>query len=371
MGPIINAKATVDAVKAIAIYLPQFHPIPENDQWWGTGFTEWRNVTRARPLFAGHYQPHLPSDLGFYDLRLAESRAAQAAMARAHGLHGFCYYHYWFNGRRILQRPFAEVLASGDPDFPFCLCWANENWTRRWDGSEKEILLHQDYSLADDEEHLLSLLPAFHDPRYIRIDDKPVFLVYRVSELPEPAQTAALWRKLAERNGLPGLYLISVQAHEITDPRDYGFDAALEFQPSWPMLLELEQQKPSLRDHLKGKWRNESPAKKIHFVYDYAKVCQAALQRPVPAYVQYPCVNPSWDNTARRRWGGVILQESSPALYGQWLNNTIARMPEMNLAAPFLFINAWNEWAEGNHLEPDLRWGNAYLQETQRALLPR
>jgi lipopolysaccharide biosynthesis protein len=358
----------MESIKAIAIYLPQFHPIPENDQWWGKGFTEWRNVTRARPLFPGHYQPHLPADLGFYDLRLAETRVAQAAMAREHGIHGFCYYHYWFNGRRILERPFAEVLDSGQPDFPFCLCWANENWTRRWDGSEQEILLHQNYSLADDEQHFLSLLPAFQDPRYIRIDGKPIFLVYRVTHLPEPSRTADLWQKLAKSHGLPGIHLISVQSQEITDPRNFGFDAALEFQPSWLMLLNLEQQKPTLKERIKGKWRKESPAKRIHFVCDYGSVCEAALQRPVPDYVQYPCVNPSWDNTARRRWGGVILQDSSPSLYGRWLSDTIQRMPELNLPAPFLFINAWNEWAEGNHLEPDLRWGSAYLQETRRAL---
>lgn len=354
--------------QAIAIYLPQFHPIPENDRWWGQGFTEWRNVSRARPLFPGHYQPHLPADLGFYDLRLPESRTAQAALARLHGIGGFCYYHYWFNGRRILERPFAEVLASRQPDFPFCLCWANENWTRRWDGSEQEILLQQNYSLADDEQHFHSLLPAFQDPRYIRINDKPVFLVYRITELPQPAQTAQLWRDLARLNGLSDLYLISVQAHAIRDPREFGFDAALEFQPSWPMLLNLQQQRPTLKDRLKGRWRRESPAKKIHFVYDYQQVCQAALQRPVPDYVQYPCVNPGWDNTARRRWGGVILQNSTPQLYGDWLSATLARMPIMNLEAPMLFINAWNEWAEGNHLEPDLRWGNAYLEVTQKAL---
>ena len=184
----------MNSAKAIAFYLPQYHPIPENDQWWGKGFTEWRNVTRARPLYPRHYQPHLPADLGFYDLRLPEVRQAQAELAHAFGLHGFCYYHYWFNGRRVLQRPFEDVLASGEPDFPFCLCWANENWTRRWDGSDDEILLEQIYSEQDDRDHLLSLLTAFRDPRYIRIEGKPLFLVYRTSALPHPARTAEIWR---------------------------------------------------------------------------------------------------------------------------------------------------------------------------------
>lgn len=355
--------------QAIAIYLPQFHPIPENDRWWGQGFTEWRNVIRARPLFTGHYQPHIPADLGFYDLRLAESRAAQVALASLHGISGFCYYHYWFNGRRILERPFTEILESGEPDFPFCLCWANENWTRRWDGLDQEILLEQHYSTEDDEQHFLSLLPAFMDSRYIRVADMPVFLVYRISQLPNPAQTAERWRALARKHGLPGLMLISVQAHKILDPRDFGFDAAMEFQPSWDMLRDLKKLKPSLRDHLRGRWRNESPAKKIHAVFDYAEVCQAALSRPIPDYIEYPCVTPGWDNTARRRWGGTILQGSTPELYEQWLRKTIHKMASSHLPAPLLFINAWNEWAEGNHLEPDLRWGRAYLEATQKALL--
>jgi len=191
-------------IRAIALYLPQFHPVPENDEWWGRGFTEWRNVAKAKALFPGHYQPHLPADLGFYDLRLPEVREAQAELASQHGIHGFCYYHYWFNGRRILERPFNEVLESGKPDFPFCLCWANENWTRVWDGGERNVLLEQHYSFEDDLAHIRSLIPAFKDPRYIRINGKPLFLVYRTELLPDPAKTAALWQKEAIKAGLPG-----------------------------------------------------------------------------------------------------------------------------------------------------------------------
>ena len=356
--------------KAIAFYLPQFHPIPENDLWWGKGFTEWRNVVNAGKRFTGHYQPHLPSDLGFYDLRLPEAREAQAKLASQFGIHGFCYYHYWFNGRRILERPFQDVFESGEPKLPFCLCWANENWTRRWDGSEDEILLHQDYNEEDDIAHIHTLMPYFRDSRYIKIDNKPVFLVYKTSELPEPSRTAARWRSIAKNNGIDDLYLVLVESREnnIIDPSTIGFDASLEFQPCWPLLDTLARKNPSPREILKGKWRNESPGKKIHNVYDYGSVCQAALARPLPPYLRFPCVTPSWDNTARRKWGGVVLEGSTPELYGDWLRKTIARMESMQLPEPLIFINAWNEWAEGNHLEPDQRWGTQYLDQTLCAL---
>jgi len=356
--------------KAIAFYLPQYHPIPENDAWWGKGFTEWRNVVNARRRFSGHYQPHLPSELGFYDLRLPEAREAQAKLASQFGIHGFCYYHYWFNGRRILERPFQEVFELGEPSLPFCLCWANENWSRRWDGSEDEILLRQDYHEEDDIAHIQSLIPCFSDPRYIRIEDKPVFLVYKTSDLPNPRRTAAQWRSVAKNNGLKDLYLILVESREnnIIDPRIIGFDASLEFQPCWPILDTLVPKTPSLRERLIGKWQNESPGKKVHHVFDYDSLCHAALARPLPSYLRFPCVTPSWDNTARRKWGGVVLENSTPELYGDWLDKTIARMETMRLPEPLIFINAWNEWAEGNHLEPDQRWGTGYLEQTLRAL---
>src|SRR6266446_2869134 len=201
----------MDNVRVIAFYLPQFHPIPENDAWWGKGFTEWTNVTKARPLFRGHYQPHLPADLGFYDLRVAESREAQADLARQYGITGFCYYHYWFAGKRLLHRPFDEVLTSGRPDFPFCLCWANENWTRVWDGGGSEVLMEQTYSEQDDRAHIQALMPAFADTRYFRIDGRPLFLVYRTELLPEPARTADIWRSEVSKAGLGDLYLARVE----------------------------------------------------------------------------------------------------------------------------------------------------------------
>jgi lipopolysaccharide biosynthesis protein len=222
-------------VKLITFYLPQYHPVQENNEWWGKGFTEWTNVTKAQPLFSGHYQPQLPADLGFYDLRLPEVRQAQADLAKEYGIHGFCYYHYWFNGRRILERPFNEVLASGKPDFPFCLCWANENWTRTWDGLEKKILLEQNYSEEDDRQHIRSLARAFQDERYIRVGNKPLFLVYKASRIPNPLKTTSIWREEAKKMGIEDLFLCKVEsAHgEHGDPTKSGFDAAVEFQPDW------------------------------------------------------------------------------------------------------------------------------------------
>ncbi len=225
-------------VRTLAFYLPQFHPIPENDAWWGQGFTEWTNVVKAQPQFRGHYQPHLPSDTGFYDLRLPEARQLQADLAQQYGLHGFCYYHYWFNGKRLLERPFQEVLTSGKPDFPFCLCWANEDWTRAWDGRSGEILLQQHYSEQDDREHIRTLAPAFRDPRYVRIENKPLFLVYRASRIPDPLASTTIWREEAHRLGLGELFLAKVESFssEQSDPQALGFDAAVEFQPDWRLL---------------------------------------------------------------------------------------------------------------------------------------
>ena len=227
-----------DALKLIAFYLPQFHPIPENDAWWGEGFTEWRNVANARPLFDGHYQPHLPSSLGFYDLRLPETREAQAELARAHGITGFCYYHYWFSGKQLLERPFEEVLASGRPDFPFCLCWANEPWSRRWDGQEQDVLQPQSYSEEDDRRHIAWLLPAFLDERAIRVDGKPLFLVYQGRELPDPARTVEIWQEAAREAGLPGIHLVSVETgwDEGWDASQVGFDGKVLFQPQFSIL---------------------------------------------------------------------------------------------------------------------------------------
>ena len=353
--------------RLIAFYLPQFHPIPENDAWWGKGFTEWRNVALARPLFPGHYQPHLPADLGFYDLRLADTRESQARMAREYGIHGFCYYHYWFNGKRLLEQPFNAVLHSGTPDLPFCLCWANENWTRRWDGMDNEILAHQEYSIEDDIAHIRSLVPAFKDARYIRVDGKPVFLVYRVNSLPDPQATAQAWRAEALAAGLPGIYLASVASLPKLhfDPRSIGFDASIDFQPDWG---KLSYPKMTLRKRLRRRFIPDSPEFK-HIVRDYEWFANWMMAQPDPDYAEIPCVMPGWDNSARRKIGANIFKSATPEVYGRWLKNAIVKAERRFKGAErIVFINAWNEWAEGAHLEPDLRWGRRYLEETRAAM---
>jgi lipopolysaccharide biosynthesis protein len=357
-----------ESLRAIAFFLPQYHPIPENDEWWGKGFTEWRNVAQAKPLFPGHNQPHVPADLGFYDLRLPEVREAQAELARAHGIHGFCYYHYWFNGRRILERPFNEVLASGKPDFPFCLCWANENWTRIWDGGEHDVLLEQHYNADDDRAHIRALIPAFRDPRYIRIDGRPLFLVYRTELLPDPRGTAELWREEAAKAGLGALYLARVE-NFVTgiDPRTIGFDAAVEFAPHGAFVGKIKFRSPVHRALAR---LGLLPEAYLHSeVVNYRAMMLGMLAKNAPDFKRFRCVSPMWDNTARRRSGARVYVGSTPQLYQQWLSEiarwTIARFrPEERL----VFINAWNEWAEGCHLEPDVKWGRQYLEATNAAL---
>lgn len=368
---------TIPNIRAIAFHLPQFHPIPENDQWWGKGFTEWTNVVKARPLFPGHYQPHLPADLGFYDLRLPEARAAQAELAAEYGIYGFCYYHYWFNGHQVLERPVNEILKSGEPDFPFCFCWANENWTRRWDGLDAEILLEQRHSAEDDLAHIRALLPFFADERYICIDGRPLFAVYCGSKLPDPQRTTEIWRREAERAGLNGLFLVRVESpNEPSDSRQLGFDAALEFQPH---LHRLWMRRKSRRKWWhRHKLGTGEPAFRDHCIFEYGEVMSAALGDPWPLYPRIPCVCPGWDNSPRRKQGSTILLDSTPELYRTWLMEVVNRQRarlrqtfQRNGGAPlesFVFINAWNEWAESNHLEPCQRWGRAYLEATRTAL---
>jgi len=358
--------------KALAFHLPQYHPIPENDEWWGPGFTEWRNVTQAKPLFSDHYQPHFPTDHGYYDLRLPEVRQQQAALARQYGIDGFCYYHYWFTGKQLLQRPVAEILSSGKPDFPFCLCWANENWTRRWDGQDQEVLITQKYSPADDLAHIQALIPYFSDPRYIRIQGKPLFLVYKSSALPDSTATTTLWRQQAHACGLPGLYLVKVESFPTERqrrPELDGFDASLDFQPDWGSLPHPRH--PPRRWYLLKRIGLARPHPfQAENVFTYSEVVASMLARPPVDYPRIPCVVPSWDNTARRRNGGAtILHGSSPESYGYWLRTVLSdRSMLSRLPEPLVFINAWNEWAEGNHLEPDLQWGHGYLEATHQAL---
>jgi lipopolysaccharide biosynthesis protein len=354
----------ISGVRLIAFYLPQFHPIPENDAWWGKGFTEWRNVVNAKPLFRGHYQPHIPADLGFYDLRVPEVRQAQADLAREYGIHGFCYYHYWFNRRRLLERPLDEVLASGKPEFPFCICWANENWTRTWDGKQDNILIAQNYSHEDDVAHIKSLLPYLDDHRYIRVHGKPLLLVYRTELLPDPARTAELWRETSLTAGIGDLYLVTIESFQTRrDPKLLGFDAAVEFPP-----LGLGSSKAAAVQ-LFVKARILSKAYVESNILKYKQAVDRFLNSAEPGYLRFHAVTPGWDNTPRRKKKALILNDSNPEQYGDWLRNVVEQTArKLGGDERLVFINAWNEWGEGNHLEPDQKWGRAYLEATRRAV---
>lgn len=355
-------------VRAFAFHLPQFHRIPENDRWWGDGFTEWTNVRAARPRFPGHQQPHAPAPgVGYYDLLDAETRQRQADQAAEAGLTGFCYYHYWFGGRRLLERPIDEIVRSGRPDRPFLLCWANEAWTRNWDGGSGEVLMPQVHSLDDDLTHIRWLAEIFADPRYARIDGRPAFLVYRASELPDPRRTIDTWRAEADRLGIGELHLARVESgpSEKDDPHDLGFDAAVEFQPDWTRLRPLRLRRGRHWRALRrlGLVSSAYATERIH---DYRDVVDAMLAAPRPPYRRHPGVAARWDNSARRPTGATILREARPEHYERWLRAAVEQA--RSEPDPVVFVNSWNEWAEGAHLEPDQRWGTAYLEATRRAL---
>ena len=348
----------ISDIRAIAIYLPQFHAIPENDEWWGEGFTEWTNVRRAKPQYAGHYQPHIPpADLGYYDLNDSSVMEKQAAMARAAGIEGFCFYYYWFNGRRILNMPTDRLLATGKPDFPFCFCWANENWTRTWDGGDNQILLGQEHSHESDERFILDMLPAFRDPRYIRVDGKPLLVVYRPGLLPDPAATARHWREICRREGIGEIFLGFMLGFEAPLPKDIGFDCAIQMPP-------LRSDAPVINESIKAHDRERFVGevrdyRYLSSMFDPAVICEHL----------WPSVCPSWDNTARRMERGHSWVRSSPEAYHQWLATAVARAQKVLPSQKrFVFINAWNEWAEGCHLEPDEKHGYAWLNATRFAL---
>lgn len=343
-------------VRAIAYYLPQFHPIPENDEWWGKGFTEWTNVANARPNFRGHYQPRLPADLGFYDLRLPEVREQQAQLAKSYGLHGFCYYYYWFAGKKLLERPITEVLRSGAPEFPFCLCWANENWTRRWDGADQEILIAQKPSPADDLMLIRDLLPFFRDSRYIRVEGKPLFIVYHLGALPDARGSGEIWRDCCRRDGIGEIYLCAAGTFDNDDPVRFGFDAMVEFPPHKARTRALMGMHELINPKFTGT------------VIDYNQFVADQIAAPLPDYTLHRTVMPGWDNTPRRTDRGLMFINASPEVYEVWLRAVVAQTVRSRPQGERLvFINAWNEWAEGNYLEPDLKNGRRYLEAVRRA----
>ncbi|MBW4658840.1 MAG: glycoside hydrolase family 99-like domain-containing protein [Drouetiella hepatica Uher 2000/2452] len=359
-----NAETIQEKLRCIAFYLPQYHPIPENDKWWGKGFTEWTNVTRAKPLFPGHYQPHLPADLGFYDLRLPEARHAQADLAKAHGVEGFCYYHYWFNGKRLLERPFNDVLSSGKPDLPFCLCWANEVWSRRWLGEERDILQKQAYSAEDDLNHIRWLMNAFSDSRYIQIKGRPLFLIYRPLDLPEPKRTIETFKSKCVKQGLPEPYLVGVDAHRPGfNFAEIGFDSTLAFEPQLGALPDFMDDRAKLSKFLRNlKLGIDSPKLKV---YDYLTARRLMLRRQ-RNFSHHPCIFVSWDNTARRGQNATIIVNAKPEYFEEGLLKMVNSLMDKPYDERLLFINAWNEWAEGNHLEPDLKHGTQYLEAVKR-----
>lgn len=352
-APVIKKEA-----RLICFYLPQFHPIRENDEWWGKGFTEWTNVVPARPQFKGHYQPHVPGELGYYDLRDRGVQHRQVELAKLYGIEGFCFYFYWFGGKRLLDTPIENYLKDSTLDLPFCLCWANENWSRRWDGRDSEILIAQDHSADDDLAFIAHISKYLRDPRYIRINGKPLLLVYRPGVLPEPKETLTRWRDWCRENGIGEIYLAYTQSFESVDPHTLGFDAAIEFPPNNSSLTVAQEQISPLGSDFAST------------IYEWRSLVRRSRDYQAPAYPLFRGVCPSWDNTARKKTRGTVLLNSTPRGYEEWLGNAISdtvnrfESPDERL----VFINAWNEWAEGAHLEPDARYGYAYLDATRRAL---
>ena len=344
----------------IAFYLSQFHPIPENDAWWGRGFTEWTNVTKAAPLFNKHYQPHLPSELGFYDLRVRETRRAQIDLAKQYGIGGFCYYYYWFSGKKLLEAPIEDILSDKGSDMPFMLMWANENWTRRWDAAEHEVLIKQLYRPEDDLEFIKSVAPYLRDERYIRLNGAPVLAVYRPQHLPDPHRSIEVWRSYCRAEGIGDLHLSCAYTHGNWDHAAYGFDSGIEFPPH---NLPIGQSKTL--EQMLHFYTSESC-----YVMDFSAAASAYLSRQYDRkHKGFRTVFTSWDNTPRRKKGGSVFLNGTPENYEWWLSQAIAKT---EAAFPgeqcFVFVNAWNEWAEGAHLEPDQKYGRGFLEATARAL---
>lgn len=341
--------------KLIAFYLPQFHPTPENDKWWGKGFTEWTNVTKAKPLFEGHYQPHLPTDLGFYDLRLKETRHDQIKLAKEYGIDGFCYHYYWFSGERILNKPMDDMYADKESDMPYCFCWANENWTRRWDAAEHEILIAQKYKPDDDLNFIKEMVKYFQDARYIKVDGAPYLIVYRPQHLPDSKKTIQIWREYCASIGIEKIHLCAALTHGNEDYASYGFDSGVEFPPH-----NLSQ------GNINDKMNFFGPF--IGNIFQYEATAQAYLDRDYggPSRV-FRTVFPSWDNTARTKERALVVLNGTPENYEYWLASTIDKTKQVAGQDSLIFINAWNEWAEGCHLEPDRWFGHGFLQATLNA----
>lgn len=379
--------------RVIALYLPQYHPIPENDLWWGKGFTEWTNVAKAKPLFRGHYQPRIPADLGFYDLRLPEVREQQAQMAREAGVEGFCYYHYWFgNGKQLLERPFNEVLASGKPDFPFCLCWANHDWTNKtWtaqSGLKKEdMMIRMEYSMEDHKDHFYSILPALKDKRYITVDGKPLFMIFDSFRFPQITEFISLWRQLALENSLPGIFFLggtqSTYAFKSNDKGKHvtslpnlessasiykevlnmGFDAVNSFGKRRGEMIVEGRVRNIVRIMLQ---RYGLPLKKT---YDYIKTTQHFFAPEDSWENVFPTVLPQWDRTPRVGNADGVYVNSTPDTFMEHLKLALDIIKNKTPEHKVILMKSWNEWGEGNYVEPDLRDGHGYLNALAKVIL--
>lgn len=355
---------TDELAEVIAFHLPQFHPIPENDEWWGPGFTEWTNVRRAVPQYQGHRQPLIPADLGYVDMLDPDTFASQAKLGSDYGVSGFCIYSYWFAGRRVLERPLQLITDHPDITMKFCLCWANENWTRTWDGNETEFLMQQQHSRENDAGFIRDHAELLADPRYIRIDGRPLLLIYRASLLDSPGATADNLRAEAVRLGLPEPFLVMVQSFGLWDPRPHGFDAAVEFPPhaAGNALNIVEPGNPGYPELLRpGKWSGT--------FMDYSQLIDWAMSKRIPEFEWFRGVIPAWDNTPRRMERASMFLGATPELFGEWAERALQHT---YLFSPpgrrLLFVNAWNEWCEGAYLEPDVDLGHARLEALQGAI---
>lgn len=344
-------------VKTIAFYLPQFHPFPENDEWWGKGFTEWTNVGKAERFFPGHYQPHCPIHLGYYDLRIPDVMEEQARLARNYGISGFAYYFYWFNGKVLMEEPLKAMLDNKRVDIPFCFIWANENWTRRWDGQENDVLIAQNHSPEDSQRFLEFIIPYLKDDRYIKIDGKPVLIVYRPSILGDVSRTIRKWNQTAKNAGFPGVYTIGALTFG-EDPTGM-FDATMEFPPHGAKSEEVSSTVPGLSHTFDGE------------IYDYEQIVKNSAKKRDPDGKVFPTATLTWDNTARKGAKAILFVNYSHNKFAQWLSSNIERVtknPSLSPDERIVFINAWNEWAEGTHLEPDQRSGFGYLNAVRKVL---
>ena len=345
-------------MRKIAFYLPQFHPTPENNEWWGQGFTEWTNVTKSRPLFIGHSQPRYPTSLGYYDLRVSETRAAQSDLAVTHGISAFCYWHYWFAGRRILERPFNEVLESGNPSVGFCLGWANQSWTGSWYGAHKRVLLEQTYpGETDNEAHFNAVLPAFLDSRYIKVNGCPLFYIFQPSSMPNIRQFVMQWQFLAKKHGFKGIYFVGERSQLLA-----GFIPSSGFHEEYGFNATVVTRLPA----------TESIQSKIHNIFRRKllggpnvfryQAKYKALSDDRPLVNVYPAIYPNWDHSPRSGRRGIVLTGHTPTKFSNHYEYAMSIGLANKDEEQFVFIKSWNEWAEGNYLEPDRLWGNQFLE---------